>query len=126
MSVNINFGSPANESINTISQFSIYSKEPTPAIYTPQTLQYRNYLLERISQRVVNKNFEAQITGSTGSISGSDQEGGFGRQSLSTDLPSNVTHQVKIFTKNREMLIFDFYENNPVGKLTGKNFTDGY
>ena len=97
ISVKINFGVPANENIDVLSHFSLYVQRPTPMMFSPQMLQYRNYLLDRFSQILVNRNYASQILGTTvaeQSSSVSEEEGGFGRITITNSLPSNVTHQV--------------------------------
>ena len=63
LSLTVNFGAAAGEWLNLIGQFSVYSKTPSASVFTPQLLQYRNRLLDRIAQRDLSPAHAASILG---------------------------------------------------------------
>ncbi len=50
------FGRAANEDVSLDEHFSIYSQKPSSVVFTPQGLQYRNRLLDRIKIAVFKEN----------------------------------------------------------------------
>lgn len=132
VSIWVNWGAPANENIQGQYRFSIYTKKPTPLIYSPQIIQYQNLLLDRINIKEINQSYKQEIGGDKYAsvvITGEDGKvvsiisNGFGQEKLMTSLPSDVTHQVKIFTSNREMMIFQFKSGSAVGTMVGETST---
>ncbi|WP_176013899.1 RHS repeat-associated core domain-containing protein [Victivallis sp. Marseille-Q1083] len=148
--ISINFGIPANENIDVLGRFSIYTIAPSSAIYTPQTLQYLNRLLDRLTIAVTRPPM-----GSSGSMThemyaagdatigihpnnntpGANNDAGGatpgqGTATLSgtcpdcggnhSDMPGNTVRQVKLLTKDREVLIFNFPQNENTAKLSGQ------
>ena len=128
----INWGAPANENITGNYRFSIYTKKPTPLVYSPQIIQYRNFLLDRIAISEINQQYKQDIRGnrydseeitySDGKVVRIFSDGG-GQEKLMTSLASDVTHLIKIFTADREMMIFQFKTGNPVGTMIGETST---
>lgn len=132
ISIWINWGSPANENIKGKYQFSIYTKKPTPMIYSPQIIQYQNLLLDRINIVEINQQYKQEVRGDKYASVTNDTEDekvvdiisdGFGQEKLLTSLPSNVTHQVKIFTSRREMMTFQFKTGMSIGQMVGDTST---
>ncbi len=97
----VNFGRIANDTLTLPGKFTIYSKKPTPAIYSPTNLQYVNYLLDKI--RIDND--------------GSDS---------SDPLPSGVARQVVTFANKRTPLIFNFASGSSTASLSGEKATWNY
>ena len=117
VSVPIAFGRAANERVDLISQFSIYTETPSPLVYTPQLLQYRNYLLNPIALIIVNQNYVNDLgLVEENSETGSEIQG---KINISTQLSSDVVLQLKIFTARREQLIFEFKNNQSSASLVG-------
>ena len=132
VSIWVNWGAPANENIAGNYRFSIYTKKPTPIIYSPQIIQYRNLLLDRISISEINQQYKQDIRGDKyASVeTGYNDEkvvavisNGGGQEKLMNSLPSNVTHQIRIFTANREMMTFQFKTGSSVGTMVGETST---
>ncbi|WP_176014690.1 RHS repeat protein [Victivallis sp. Marseille-Q1083] len=144
--ISINFGLPANENIDVLGRFSIYTISPSSAIYTPQTLQYLNRMLDRLTIAVTRPAMgtpgsmthkmyavgEAMVSGDTtsGNDAGGTTPSGQGTSTLSgtcpdcggnhSDMPGNTVRQVKLLTKDREVLIFNFPQNENTAKLSGQ------
>ena len=57
----IQFGRPATENFAMDAKFSVYTAKPTPTLYSPQTLQYINPFLNRISQNVISQTYKDSI-----------------------------------------------------------------
>ena len=132
VSIWVNWGAPANENIVGNYRFSIYTKKPTPMIYSPQIIQYRNLLLDRISISEINQQYKQDIRGDKyASVeTGYNDEkvvavisNGGGQEKLMNSLPSNVTHQIRIFTADREMMTFQFKTGSSVGTMVGETST---
>lgn len=132
VSILVNWGAPANENIVGNYRFSIYTKKPTPMIYSPQIIQYRNLLLDRISISEINQQYKQDIRGDkyTSVETGYNDEkvvavisNGGGQEKLMNSLPSNVTHQIRIFTADREMMTFQFKTGSSVGTMVGETST---
>lgn len=132
VSIWVNWGAPANENIAGNYRFSIYTKKPTPIIYSPQIIQYRNLLLDRISISEINQQYKQDIRGDKyASVeTGYNDEkvvavisNGGGQEKLMNSLPSNVTHQIRIFTADREMMTFQFKTGSSVGTMVGETST---
>lgn len=132
VSIWVNWGAPANENISGNYRFSIYTKKPTPMIYSPQIIQYRNLLLDRISISEINQQYKQEIRGeryaseetiySDGKVVRILSDGG-GQEKLMTSLAADVTHLIKIFTADREMMIFQFKSGSSVGTMIGETST---
>ena len=129
VSIWVNWGAPANENIDGNYRFSIYTKKPTPMIYSPQIIQYSNLLLDRISISEINTQYKQDIRGDkyTSVEMGYNNEkvvavisNGGGQEKLVNSLPSDVTHQIKIFTADREMMTFQFKPGSSVGTMVGE------
>lgn len=140
----IPFGRPANEDISMDAKFSVYTAKPTPTLYSPQTLQYINPFLNRISQNVISQTYKDSI-GLSYATSGNAAaytaaataensagttslifRGGYGENELSNSLPSGVTHQTRMIGPNREALLFNFTDGNSSAKMTGDTAYLGY
>lgn len=117
VSVPIAFGRAANERVDLISQFSIYTETPSPLVYTPQLLQYRNYLLNPIALIIVNQRY-ADNLGLSEENQATDSEVQ-GKINISSQLSSNIALQLKIFTARREQLVFEFENNQSTANLVG-------
>lgn len=117
VSVPIAFGRAANERVDLISQFSIYTETPSPLVYTPQLLQYRNYLLNPIALIIVNQRY-ADNLGLSEENQATDSEVQ-GKINISSQLSSNIVLQLKIFTARREQLVFEFENNQSIANLVG-------
>ena len=117
VSVPIAFGRAANERVDLISQFSIYTETPSPLVYTPQLLQYRNYLLNPIALIIVNQRY-ADNLGLSEENQATDSEVQ-GKINISSQLSSNIALQLKIFTARREQLVFEFENNQSIANLVG-------
>ena len=134
VSIWVNWGSPANERMSSPSQFTIYSKSPTPVMFSPQIIQYRNLLFDRFSGVVINYNYLSSVRGSKYQVEENYEDGlngrtlgvishGGARETLSTELPSDVTHEVNLFTTNRRVMTFRFKSGESVGKQIGETAT---
>ena len=134
VSIWVNWGSPANERMSSPSQFTIYSKSPTPVMFSPQIIQYRNQLFDRFSGVVINYNHLSSVRGSKYQVEEYYEDGlngrtlgvishGGARETLSTELPSDVTHEVNLFTTNRRVMTFRFKSGESVGKQIGETAT---
>lgn len=132
VAVRINWGAPANEDISGAYQFSIYSKKPNPVIYSPQIIQYRNLLLDRINISEINYQHRELIRGTRyASYEPGYQEeqvvatisNGGGMEKLTTKLASDVTHEVRIFTADRETMTFQFKVGSSIGTMIGETAT---
>ena len=129
VSIWVNWGAPANENIDGNYRFSIYTKKPTPMVYSPQIIQYSNLLLDRIIISEINAQYKQDIRGDKyASVeTGYNNEkvvavisNGGGQEKLMNSLPSDVTHQIKIFTADREMMTFQFKTGSSVGTMVGE------
>lgn len=132
VSILVNWGAPANENIAGNYRFSIYTKKPTPIIYSPQIIQYHNLLLDRISISEINQQYKQDIRGDKYASAETDYNdekvvavisNGGGQEKLMNSLPSNVTHQIRIFTADREMMTFQFKTGSSVGTMVGETST---
>ena len=132
VSIWVNWGAPANENIDGNYRFSIYTKKPTPMVYSPQIIQYSNLLLDRIIISEINTQYKQDIRGDKyASVeTGYNSEkvvavisNGGGQEKLMNSLPSDVTHQIKIFTADREMMTFQFKTGSSVGTMVGETST---
>ena len=145
--ISVNFGVPATEDLYTVSQFTIYTEKPTPTMFSPQIVQYRNFLLDRISHNLINQNYKdslgipyvqrksvasivqaasAEAAGTAGNPIGDNFTGGYSSNSLSENMSANMTHQVRMIGPNREAMYFNFYKDDPVGVMSGKTDYLGY
>lgn len=146
--VTIQFGNPATEKLDNDAEFSIYTAKPTPTLYSPQTLQYRNPFLNRISQNIISESYKdtigiryasteaqnravnginAEGANSNGSGEGSlIFRGGYGDNEVSSALPRGITHQTRMIGPNREALLFNFSADNSTAVMTGDTSYLGY
>lgn len=139
----IQFGRPANENFAMDAKFSIYTAKPTPTLYSPQTLQYINPFLNRISQNLISQTYKDSIglsyvssesravyANDEGSASGGSSSlifrGGYGENEVSNSLPSGITHQTRMIGPNREALLFNFSDGNSTAKMVGDTSYLGY
>lgn len=140
----IPFGRPANEDLSMDAKFSVYTAKPTPTLYSPQTLQYINPFLNRISQNVISQTYKDSIglsyatsgnaaaytaAATTENSAGTASlifRGGYGENELSSSLPSGITHQTRMIGPNREALLFNFTDGNSSAKMTGDTAYLGY
>ena len=139
----IQFGRPATENFAMDAKFSVYTAKPTPTLYSPQTLQYINPFLNRISQNVISQTYKDSIglsyvssesravyTNDGGSASGGSSSlifrGGYGENEVSNSLPSGITHQTRMIGPNREAMLFNFSDGNSTAKMVGDTSYLGY
>ena len=121
LNLTVNFGSAGHEPVSLIGQFSVYSKTPSASVFTPQLLQYRNRLLDRIAQRDLSPAHAASILGENWeALVAEGDVGGFGRLRLDEGLGAGITHQVRLFDARREQLLFQFSSGEAAGRLTGE------
>ena len=135
VSIWVNWGGPANENIKGQYRLSIYAKKPTPMIYTPQIIQYRNLLLDRVNISEINQLYKQEIRGdryasegtiySDGKVVRILSDGG-GQEKIMTSLASDVTHLIKILAADREMMTFQFKDGSAVGTMIGETATMNY
>lgn len=141
VNLHVEFGSPATENLKIHGKFSLYSEKPNPAIYSPQMLQYENPFLNRISQNVVSEQYKdsigillpqaeapkSRMAAVNVAAAGNDTfQGGYSENTVSTSLPSGVTHQVRMIGAERKSMEFNFSEGNSVGTMVGKSAYLGY
>ena len=112
------FGRPLHEDLDLQGGFSLYAILPSPAIYTPRLLQYRNRLLDRILVTEVARASAAAVLGE-GWESRLSSSGEYGRVVLKDGLPQGATHQVRLLGAKREAVVFLFMDGDPAGRPTG-------
>ena len=133
VSIWVNWGSPVNENVSGEYRFSIYSKKPSPLMYSPQIIQYRNIFFDRINIVEINQSYKTSVRGDKYAneedtyyddekVVGIISNGG-GQEKLVANLPSDVTHQVKLMTSDRQMLTFQFKNGSSIGTMTGETST---
>ena len=112
------FGRPLHEDLDLQGGFSLYAILPSPAIYTPRLLQYRNRLLDRILVTEVASASAAAVLGE-GWESRLSSSGEYGRVVLKDGLPQGATHQVRLLGAKREAVVFLFMDGDPAGRPSG-------
>ena len=114
----VRFGRAANEGLRLGGGFSLHAVEPSALVFTPQFLQYRNRLLDRVLQTEV-------APGSEAAVLGADWEARLDSVSLYnrvvvSGLPSGVSHQVRLLGARREAVVFQFRHGEPEGLPSGE------
>ena len=97
------FGRPLHEDLDLQGGFSLYAILPSPAIYTPRLLQYRNRLLDRILVTEVARASAAAVLGE-GWESRLSSSGEYGRVVLKDGLPQGATHQMRLLGAKRKVV----------------------
>ena len=97
------FGRPLHEGLDLQGGFSLYAILPSPAIYTPRLLQYRNRLLDRILVTEVARASAAAVLGE-GWESRLSSSGEYGRVVLKDGLPQGATHQMRLLGAKRKVV----------------------
>lgn len=127
VSFKIPFGKTVNEnSIDLKGFFHLYALKPSPLLFTPQALQYHNYLLnglQKILRNAAHFEMRSEYLGDgvtkvtyvddAGNIYQSDQ--------VLNDLPEDIDLVVRTFTEEREVLEFRFRQGESCVSISNKN-----
>lgn len=121
--VRVAFGRPANEpEIKQNAFFQIYAMKPSPVVFSPQGLQYHNIMLNPLHKNYLNSQHLTlsweTVDGVTKRYYVDSWNNRFEADQVLSDLPSNIRRKVQIFTYNRELLDFIFYNDNTEARVS--------
>jgi len=124
LQVAISFGNVPNEHLSLPAEFSVYARDASPLVFSPQLLQYRNPLCERIAQIDIAPGREAAVLGNGWQAAMAAREGdaSYVRLLADADGLAGFTHQVRLPAERRGQLLFRFRvgetEALPYGELS--------
>lgn len=145
LNISMKFSVPANENIDVVGVFNIYSQKPSAVIFSPQGLQNRNRLLDRLNiglfkdgQNLNHMDYvspgnyidspqaDASGTPPAGSLTKNPANACSQCGRIHDDMPAGAIVQVRLLTSEREELVFNFAESDSSAAISGSKFFKNY